>query len=86
MHGKELPSVAEVQLIWRADVIARDLLRAQEREETRAQLEQRLTAQLDLAPPRVEEALSLPIWSVRRWLANIPDSEAIADVETIHLA
>ena len=81
LHGKVEPSLAEVQLVWRADVGAKELTHAQQDEVTRTQIEQRLTAQLDLAPPRVEEALALPIWSVRRWLAGIPDTDAIADVE-----
>ena len=83
LHGKEQSSVPEVQFVWRADLVEQDLICALDQEELRARIEQRLSTQLDLAPPRIEEALPLPIWAVRLWLTYTSDADGIADVKTV---
>ncbi len=81
LHGMEKPAPAEVQVVWRADLVEADLARALASTDMQEPMEQRLSALLDLAPPGVEEAISLPVWVVRRWLAGARIAVPIADVE-----
>ncbi|WP_174300976.1 type I-U CRISPR-associated helicase/endonuclease Cas3 [Caulobacter sp. S45] len=67
LHGPNREP-ASVQLIWRADV---DDARAPEL----------MRALLSLAPPRASEAIELPVWAARRWLAGEPQVD-LADVDS----
>lgn len=59
-------ATADVRVIWRADITEEDLLGASGDAEVLRDLVQRVTA----VPPASLEALSLPVWTVRRWLAR----------------
>lgn len=56
LHGPER-SPASVQIVWRADIGNDDLDHPE-----------RITALLDLVPPRSGETLEIPLWAVRAWL------------------
>lgn len=70
LHGAET-GPADVQVVWRAD-LPPDLIREEE---------QNYIDTVALVPPTSLEALSLPIWAVRRWLRNDRSSVAFADIE-----
>ncbi len=62
LHGPEVS--ADVQLVWRADVSPEDSVAA--------------ARWLELCPPSSLEAMSVPIWAVRRWLRD--EGIAFSDV------
>lgn len=78
LHGPQT-TPAEVQLIWRADL---PQLHADETgdldDDGRVERARELVAAL---PPSSLEALSLPVWSVRAWLAGDPPPDEGSDLE-----
>lgn len=64
LHGRER-SPASIQIVWRADISEQDL---DDRE--------RLAALFDLVPPRVGEAIEIPLWSARAWLRGVVSLQA----------
>lgn len=78
LHGP-VDDVAEVAIVWRADISAADLAAAHDGEGAR-----RLADLLAVVPPRPGEALRLPLWAARHWLrdhahaADVSDSDAEA--------
>jgi CRISPR-associated endonuclease/helicase Cas3 len=70
----------EVRVVWRADVTEGELARADASPDYLDALVERVAA----VPPGSLEALSLPIWTVRRWLALDPEgdtSDELSDIE-----
>lgn len=61
LHGIASQTVADVQIVWRADMTEADL------REGRRDVLVRL---LELAPPSSLEALTIPVAAARRWLAR----------------
>lgn len=76
LHGLDRPGVADVQVIWRADV-TEDFLNAATSAEDPAEVVGLVTA----CPPCSGETMPLPITAVRAWLAQSPTSVPVADVE-----
>lgn len=72
LHGPS-GGPAELQVVWRADAPANEDEAAWKA----------FTGVLALAPPTSSEALSLPIWSARSWLSNMPADGA--DIEAADL-
>lgn len=74
LHGPERES-AEVQIVWRADLVDEDLARWADDRDRREAVQESLA----LVRPSTLEALSLPLHAARAWLAGeaVP---AIADV------
>ena len=72
LHGKG-PVSPDVSLVWRDDVPVR---RVYEDDHPSAHMEELL----EIMPPRATEALSIPIWAVRSFLAGRSDIEDVADV------
>lgn len=60
LHGPER-GPADISVIWRADVLPEDLAPESGVD---------LAALMALVPPRASEAIALPVWTVRRWLAR----------------
>lgn len=60
LHGPER-GPADISVIWRADVLPEDLAPESGVD---------LAALMALVPPRAAEAIALPVWTVRRWLAR----------------
>jgi CRISPR-associated endonuclease/helicase Cas3 len=58
LHGLDR-SPASVQIVWRADIAAEDLVPAER---------DRLGDLLKLVPPRAAEAIEVPVWAARAWL------------------
>jgi CRISPR-associated endonuclease/helicase Cas3 len=70
LHGPR-HQPASVSVVWRADV----------NPQQPAEMTRRLLA---LVPPRAAEAIDLPVWAVRRWLADdARDLTALADVAEV---
>ncbi len=67
LHGPEAPR-AEVQVVWRSDVLETDLVPATGRSAA-GHLDD-LAAWIGVAPPSSLEAVSLPLHAVRAWLAR----------------
>lgn len=66
LHGNRREPDA-VTVIWRGDL----------HPEQNSEMVRRL---LGLVPPRVAEAIELPVWAVRRWLRNVPNvDEMLSD-------
>lgn len=80
LHGLE-PSDPDVAIVWRADVTAERLARADEDDVALASLVDAVTA----IPPGPSETLSLPVSHVRAWLdrPDAPLTVADADAETL---
>lgn len=76
LHGPELGQ-PEVLVIFRADITEHDLTSADDEEP--AGLVERLTA----CPPSTLEALSLPLYAARAWLAQQEMDVGVADVEGV---
>lgn len=72
LHGIEARQVADVQVVWRADIEERDL-----NEGRKEYIEDLLT----LVPPLIHEMLPVPVWAVRQWLSNNEDSGEVSDIE-----
>ena len=72
-------AIPDVQVVWRADITEDDL----ERAEADHRECERLAEQLGAAPPGTLEAVSLPVWTAKRWLATVEadSDEDIADVD-----
>ena len=66
LHGMEALDTADVQLVWREDLIST-------REEDWLDI-------VAIAPPRSREALGLPIYAVRNWLNQIGGPD-VGDIE-----
>lgn len=73
LHGTAR-SPAGVQIVWRADIRERDLRLG-------SQYRDRLIELLKLLPPRVSEAVEVPIWIVRAWLNRVQTSDFSDAVE-----
>lgn len=83
LHGipdSERAAAADVRVVWRSD-IEQHLLTSPQRAETSAEgMIELLTA----VPPGALEAISLPVWAVRRWLTATEGKDTdddIADVD-----
>lgn len=77
LHGA--PNTADVQIVWRADIEQSDL-----DDETMSGRALRL---LSLMPPKAAEAVAVPIYAARAWLAGkaavpVNDVEGSTDTET----
>lgn len=70
LHGE--PETADVQVVWRGDVP----------EEPNNETLKPISRVLSHLPPRVDEAVSLSLWSFRNWLAKGKD-ETLADIEGV---
>lgn len=69
LHGADR-SPASVQIVWRADISGGELT---ERD--------RLAALLDLVPPRIGEAVKVPLWAAQAWLRHdVAVQETLSDV------
>ncbi len=68
LHGPDR-SPASVQIVWRADIVAEDLVPAERN---------RLVDLLKLVPPRAAEAIEVPVWAARAWLQR--HYEALTDL------
>lgn len=77
LHGPQA-APAEVQLIWRAE-LPTDIDGAIEEDDERAL--DTVRAALTALPPSSLEALSLPIWQLRAWLAQAETLDEGADIE-----
>lgn len=73
LHGvpEKNERAADIQVVWRATFASPDAAKAPDPADSH---------DLDALPPGSLEALSLPPWTVRAWLANAPSAE-LADVE-----
>ncbi|HEX4611562.1 MAG TPA: type I-U CRISPR-associated helicase/endonuclease Cas3 [Urbifossiella sp.] len=81
LHGP-LAGPADVSVVWRADISEAQL--AAVSETNRKAREAAIIATVALVPPVSMEALSMPIWAVRKWLAknhpgDVTDVEGEAD-------
>ena len=80
LHGPER-GLADVQLVWRADLSASLLQRAMEEEAQAASMARDVAIGLVQAVPPVSgEAMSVPFFAVKRWLEGRSESD-VADVE-----
>ena len=74
LHGAERAS-ADVSLVWRSDLDVQDIARGKAED---------LKALMELVPPRAAEALDIPLWAARKWLAGQGSDrvplDAVADV------
>src|SRR5262249_42236093 len=61
LHGPQQQPDA-VTVVWRADMVAPDSSDVDRSSRT-------IRRQLLLMPPRASEAIGLPVWTVKRWLA-----------------
>lgn len=89
LHGipeDAMGALPDVQVVWRSDITASDLERA--RQDPKAM--ERLVEQLATTRPGALEALSLPVWTVKRWLeqgtapahdADDTRDDDVADIE-----
>lgn len=85
LHGPQEPA-PEVLVVWRGDLDAAELKAAERETAPEGELGPlggALAERLDACPPLTSEGLTLPIWSVRAWLAgNVEAGDAeLADVE-----
>jgi len=72
LHGVQ-PSSPEVNVVWRADVLAEAFPRPGA---PQADIDSaRIASVVSLCPPGSGEAMSLPLWAVRAWLAGLWGSE-----------
>jgi CRISPR-associated endonuclease/helicase Cas3 len=85
LHGEFRP-VTDVSVVWRADL--EELFRLARVPELTAykaaDVARRLTAIVDILPPRAGEALNLPVWRVRQWLSGTrppAGTDPLADIE-----
>jgi CRISPR-associated endonuclease/helicase Cas3 len=71
LHGRDALNVADVQIVWRADLEGDD--------------PRQWVDALAAAPPLSTEALPLPIWVAKRWLAGsageVADLEGVAEAQ-----
>lgn len=81
LHG-DFRDDAEISLVWRGDIEA--LLDRLDIADARDGALAGLAELLALLPPRPAEALRLPLWTARRWLARADSTEddRLADVTT----
>ncbi len=77
LHGPDR-GLAEVRVIWRADVDSKNL--NDPTSEVEANVERYATASLAVAPPSSLESISVPLPAFRDWLANRAAGE-LTDVE-----
>lgn len=69
LHGVQ-PGSLEVNVVWRADVLAEAFAGLNAAESA----VERLVSLVSLCPPGSGEAMSLPLWAVRAWLMEIQSS------------
>jgi CRISPR-associated endonuclease/helicase Cas3 len=72
-------ALPDVQVVWRSDLTEEDLAPAQSEGEL-----EKLREHLAMAPPGSLEAMSLPVWTVQRWLSEADgqtQDDDVADVE-----
>ncbi len=78
LHGPDT-SVPEVQIVWRADVLESMLTPVPDAPEgsvaSETRSEDELIALLSACPPSSLEALSVPIYAAKAWLAEAPTRE-----------
>lgn len=75
LHGPDRGE-PEVQIVWRADIDERLMTEAVNTDAARDLLIERV----EVCPPSTGEALNVPVWAARRWLAR-SSADDIADVE-----
>lgn len=75
LHGPDA-SPPDVQLVWRADIVAP----VDSRSEAAKTQAEAVSVVLETVPPRTGETLAIPVGTARRWLSN-STVEAIGDVE-----
>lgn len=81
LHGEEALDVADVQLVWRADIGGKILERPKpEGEGETSEAEDWWIETVTLCPPLTREALPIPIGAARNWLMKKPAME-VSDVE-----
>ncbi|ADU51053.1 CRISPR-associated helicase Cas3, Anaes-subtype [Thermaerobacter marianensis DSM 12885] len=87
LHGLDAVAPADVQVVWRADIDPADLQVAAQNAAAGGPARDWTSyydGLLTLVPPRLHEALAVPVWAVRRWLEGEPgDAEDLADGEGI---
>lgn len=86
LHGGEALEVADVQLVWRADIGGKILERPKpEGEGETSEVEDRWIETVTLCPPLTREALPIPVNAARNWLhredLKKPLEAEVADVE-----
>jgi CRISPR-associated endonuclease/helicase Cas3 len=69
LHGPDR-SPASVQIVWRADIDEDRDLKPAMREGAQGATRTRLIDLLKLMPPRAAEAIEVPLWAARAWLAR----------------
>lgn len=69
LHGKDRDESPDVYVVWRADLTESDL-----------DDHEYVSGLLSLVPPRLREALPVPVWSVRAWLSGA-SAGRVADAE-----
>lgn len=79
LHGPER-GVADVQVVWRADLDAADLEAVRVGADDADECAARALGAVELVSPASGEAMSVPMAAARRWLAGLPGSD-LADVE-----
>ncbi len=72
LHGPERGQ-PEVQIVWRGDLSEAMLLDPGQ--------EARAVERVESCPPSTPEAITVPLFAARRWLARAEDSTALPDVE-----
>ena len=87
LHGPEI-TAPDVQIVWRADLDPDWLKRATKDERIEQDLTRILQDMLDACPPSPLEALPVPVYAAREWLAGVAAGETrsgprtgIADIE-----
>lgn len=76
--GGRREALPDVQVVFRADLTAEDL----ERANTDDEAWKRIVESIEVVPPSALESLSLPVWTVRSWLSKAPTNrDDVADVE-----
>ncbi|MCA1672424.1 MAG: CRISPR-associated endonuclease Cas3'', partial [Actinobacteria bacterium] len=70
LHGVQVDS-PQVNVVWRADVLAEAFPGQNATDAEAASARQRLVSLVSLCPPGSSEAMSLPLHAVRAWLAGL---------------
>lgn len=74
LHGHESKS-ADVQIVWRADITNKLLA------DSRHSPEQ--IHSVYISPPSALEAVSVPIWTVKKWLTDYDRDQPLSDIEGV---
>lgn len=79
LHGYAAADAADVHIVWRSD-LHRPRRRADDIE-SGGNLDHWLDL-VKLAPPLLREAVSVPVWSARRWLRELDEADNVTDITT----